>query len=289
MEIINDIIKFTDGILKGFGMTTEKLLYILLSLTLIFFGVRLTLRFAKKTINKIISKSEVNDTPDKSRRVRTLMSLAKSVTTYTVYFLAILLVLSVLGYGNPVTNIAAFAGIISLAVGFGAQSLVQDVVTGLFMTFEDQYAVGEFVNINGDEGTVESIAMRVTYIRTFDGRQIIIPNGTIKKVINFSRGENLAQVLVSTAYESDTAHIIDIMKDEMTKFANENSELIMTAPEIQGVKNLNDSSVDIGVICRCHPMQQWEVERRILLAIKQRFDKEKIPFPYPHRTIDIIK
>ena len=217
-----------------------------------------------------------------AKRMRTLMTLLRSVARYIIYFIALLIVLSILGMGKPLNNLLVTAGIGSLAIGFGAQNLVRDVVSGMFMIFENQFSVGDYIKIDDVEGTVEATAMRVTYLRSAKGDQIIIPNGTITRVINYNKGTSVASITVSTAYESDTRKVIELLERAVNKYAQEYAELIEEPPFVQGITNLGESSVDIGIICKVKPMKQWEVERGMRLAIKEMFDANGVGFPYPH-------
>ena len=199
-----------------------------------------------------------------ARRVQTMMTMTRSTFRYIVYGICALMILAQLGFGNAINNLLLSAGIGSLALGIGAQSLIKDVVTGFFMMFEKQFSVGDYVKLDDIEGTVTATAMRVTYLKNFAGQQIIIPNGTIGRVINYSRMDSLAKVTVSTPYE-----------------------IIVEEPKVQGITELADSSVNITVICRTLPLRHWEVERGLRLAIKEALDEAGIGIPYPQQDVHL--
>jgi small-conductance mechanosensitive channel len=157
------------------------------------------------------------------------------------------------------------------------------VVTGFFMLFENQFSVGDYVRLNDTlEGTVEATAMRVTYLRSLKGDQIIVPNGSITHVVNFTRGGYVAAITIRTCYENDTRAVIQLIDGVVQQWAGEHENLLEDQPFVQGITGFGPSGVDIGVICKVKPMKQWEVERGLRLAIKEAFDANGLSFPYPH-------
>jgi small conductance mechanosensitive channel len=215
------------------------------------------------------------------RKVNTLRALAHSILKYTVYFVT---GLTVLGQFVDTTSILATAGIGGLAIGFGAQSLVKDVINGFFILFEDQYAVGDFVTIGDTTGTVEEIGLRITKIRSFKGDLTIIPNGQIQKVVNYTRGNMLAVVDVGIAYEMDIEKSIKVIEMVAREYAQENPDIV-EEPQVLGVMDLGESQITIRVIARSLPMKQWAVERELRKRIKEAFDRNGIEIPYPRRVV----
>lgn len=216
------------------------------------------------------------------KRMDTMLTLLRSVARYVIYFLALMMILRQFGIGSGVATLLGAAGIGSLAIGFGAKNLVQDVVTGFFMMFENQFTVGDYIKIDDVEGFVTATAMRVTYLRSFSGDQIIVPNGSITRVVNFARGSSVANVTISTAYEADTRQVIAIIQEAMREFAQAHADIIDEPPVVLGVSELGASSVDISVTCKARPLKHWEVGRGIRLAVKEAFDRRGVEFPYPH-------
>lgn len=259
-----------------------NILWNLFLIVLIVIFARLTLSLVSAFTKSIMSKEKYQITTSQGKRIHTLLSLLRSTVRYVVYFIAFLMIISLLGFGKPLGNILVTAGIGSLAIGFGAQNLVRDVVTGFFMIFENQFAVGDYIKIDDAEGTVEATAMRVTYLRSLKGDQIIIPNGTITRVVNYTRGGYVASIVISTAYEANTRKVIDFIDRAVQQYAQSHPDLIVEPPVVLGVGSLNSSSVDINVSCKVRPMKQWEVERGMRLAVKEMFDLNEIEFPYPH-------
>jgi len=178
----------------------------------------------------------------------------------------------------------ATAGIGGLAIGIGAQSLVKDVVTGFFILFEGQFAVGDLVAIGDITGTVEEIGLRVTHIRGFKGDLNIIPNGTIDKVTNFSRGNSLAIVDISIDYEADVDKALKVLEKVSMDFSRDNPDII-EPPQVLGIMNLGEYDVNIRVIARTAGLKHWGVERELRKRIKHAFAKEGIEMPYPRRVV----
>ena len=252
------------------------ILTVLVTIVVLFILSKLFLNQLSKYTSKAIDKAKNNPDDQKSRQVITAMTLLRSVGRYLIYFIFIALVLYQLGFGNVFGNLMLTAGFGSLAISFGAQSIVKDVVTGFFMIFERQYAVGDFVKIGEFEGVVTSIAMRVTYLRSFKGQKIIIPNGSIANVINYTNEYNTAVITIPTPYSANTKKIIDMVQEELDKYQSDNLELFVERPSVMGIGNFNTSSVDLTVVAKVKALSQWQVERDIRLVIKERFDAEKI-------------
>ncbi|MBM7583245.1 small conductance mechanosensitive channel [Caldicoprobacter guelmensis] len=215
------------------------------------------------------------------RKINTLRALSHSVLKYTVYFVA---GLTLLGQFVDTTSILATAGIGGLAIGFGAQSLVKDVINGFFILFEDQYAVGDFVTIGDTTGTVEEIGLRITKIRGFKGDLTIIPNGQIQKVVNYTRGNMLAVVDINVPYETDIDKAIGLIQDVANKYAQENKNIV-EQPQVLGVMDMGDSQITIRAVVRTLPLKHWEVERELKKRIKEAFDENDVGVPYPRRVI----
>ena len=273
--------QFWQSIQDGLG----DFLWNLLSVAVILMVARLALSLVSKGTRRVMEGERYHREESQGRRVDSLMTLVRSVARYGIYFIAILLILNQFGFAKSLNGLIAAAGIGSLASGFGAQNLVKDVVTGLFMVFENQFSVGDYIQIDDNTGTVEATAMRVTYLRTFKGEQVIIPNGSITRVINYTRGSSVAQITISTAYEANTRQVLDIIQEAADTYAREHADLVLEDPVVQGVTSLSPSSVDIGVICKTPAMSQWQVERGLRLAIKETFDRKGVEFPYPRLVL----
>jgi small-conductance mechanosensitive channel len=244
---------------------------------------RLLLRFGAVLIDRVLEPPpQLKGRYLQEKRSKTLNSLLKSVLRYFVYFIAILVILDI--FELPTASILASAGIAGLAVGFGAQNLVRDVITGFFLIFEDQFSVGDYISAGGAEGIVEGIGFRVTKIRDFGGQLHFIPNGVIDKVSNFSTGNMRVLLDIRISYRTDIDYAITVLNDECGKIAAAN-ERIVEGPKVLGVQELADSGVKLLIWAKAEPMEQWGVTREIRRRLKERLDQEGIEIPYPHTIV----
>ena len=181
-------------------------------------------------------------------------------------------------------SILATAGIGGIAIGFGAQSLVKDMITGFFILLEDQYALGDYVKIGDCEGIVEELGVRVTKLRDFSGELHIIPNGNIQVVTNRTRGAMRALVEVEIAYEEDINRAIKAL-EKMCNDIKSTNDSIIEGPNIIGVTDLAEYGVKLRIVAKAKAMDQWSVEREIRKKAKETLDKENIEIPYPRIVI----
>ncbi|KNZ69724.1 mechanosensitive ion channel MscS [Thermincola ferriacetica] len=237
-------------------------------------------------INKVFTFGDRRPYFDE-RRVNTLRTLLKSALRYAAYFLVGLGVLQELLQtllGTDIKTFLAGAGIIGVALGFGAQSLVKDIVTGFFILLENQYAVGEYITTGQYSGFVEEMGLRVTKLRDWGGELHIVPNGMLTAVTNYSRGSMRAMVDMSIAYEEDIDKAIHVMSRVAGEIAEELQDVIVEGPEILGVVAFGPSEVIIRCVAKTKPMEQWRVERELRKRFKEAFDKEGIEIPYPKQV-----
>ena len=212
------------------------------------------------------------------RRQNTLLKLLQNGLAYIVYFAAILAVLSALTI--DVTGLLAGAGVLGLAIGFGAQNLVRDVITGFFIIFEDQFSVGDYVRIGAAEGTVEEIGLRTTKLSGLNGEIHIFPNGTIVEVVNFSLNNSIAIVDVSVAYETDIPKVEELIREFLMGLPDKYEQLVKL-PQLLGVQNLAASEVVMRITAETMPMQHFAVARIIRRDLKIFMDEHGIEIPYP--------
>lgn len=216
------------------------------------------------------------------RREATLLKLLQNVLTYVVYFIAFMMILSTLTI--DVSAMLAGAGIVGLAVGFGAQNLVRDIITGFFIIFEDQFSVGDFVRIGQFEGTVEEIGLRTTKIKTWTGELHILPNGNITEVTNFSLYNSMAVVDLSISYESDIKKAENAISELLHEMPAKYEEIVKT-PEILGVQNLAASDVVLRIAAETLPMKHFVVARLLRKELKECLDRNGIEIPYPRMVM----
>jgi small conductance mechanosensitive channel len=216
------------------------------------------------------------------KKAKTMASLLKSIIRYIIYFLTIMIVLDLLDIQTA--PILASAGIIGLAVGFGAQNLVRDVITGFFLIFEDQFSIGDYIAVAGVEGIVEEIGFRTTKIRDFGGQLHIVPNGSIDKVTNFVTGNMRVLVEVMISYDEDVERVLHVL-DACCVKAAQDLDVITDGPRVLGVQELADSGIKILIWAKTKPMEQWAISRELRKRVKEAFDEENITIPYPHFVI----
>ncbi len=259
-----------------------ELLGIILRIVLILILGYLLLRLGRYLIDRIFRVHKKKVMRLETAQILTLNKLLKSILGYVVYFFLATIILGLLDV--PVASLLAGAGILGLAIGFGAQSLVSDIISGFFIIFENQFTVGDFVKAGEAEGFVEEVGLRSTKIRAFSGEIHILRNGLINNVTNYSRTNMRIRVIVSVAYEENVERVIKVL-DEVCTQVDEEMEDIVEAPKVLGVNDLGESGVDILIIGRAKPLTSWAAERRLRYLIKERFDREGIEIPYPKRVI----
>ncbi|MDQ0253891.1 small conductance mechanosensitive channel [Evansella vedderi] len=214
-------------------------------------------------------------------RAKTLEKLTLNIFSYILIFVLITFIVDIFEY--DVTALIAGAGIVGLAIGFGAQGLVSDVVTGFFILLEKQLEVDEYVTIGGIDGIVEEIGLKSTKLRGFDGTLHYIPNREIGTLSNHSRGNMRALVDISIAYDENIDEAVAVLQSVCDKFAAED-EAIKEGPNVVGVQSLGDSDVVLRIVAKTANMEQWAVERKLRKALKEALDANGIEIPFPHQV-----
>ena len=218
----------------------------------------------------------------RAQRARTIGSLLKSIVSGVIFAVVLVMVISELGY--DITPLITSAGILGVALGFGAQSLVKDFLSGIFMIFEDQYGVGDIINLGEVAGTVEAVTLRVTRLRDVDGTVWYVRNGEILRVGNQSQNWARSVVDIAVGYKEDVARVRHLLQEvahdlwEDEEFRN----LIIEEPEVWGVQSLGPDSVVVRVTLKTMPQEQWRVSREMRERVKARFDAEGIQMPLPY-------
>ncbi|HLQ72942.1 MAG TPA: mechanosensitive ion channel family protein [Bacillota bacterium] len=249
-------------------------LRILLILILAF----IIIRIGRQVINRVFRNRKRGIHIFSKRREETLKILTNNVLTYTVYFIAIVMILESLSL--PVGSLLAGAGVAGIAIGFGAQNLVKDIVSGFFIIFEDQFSVGDYVVVSEAEGEVEEIGLRTTKIKSWTGEQHVIANGNITQVINYSVHNGMAFVDVNIPYENDIALAEQLIED-IVKDLPQTDDCFVDTPTVHGVQMLDVSHFVIRVIAETEPTSQWYGARLIRRTIKDRLYNEGIDIPAP--------
>jgi moderate conductance mechanosensitive channel len=254
----------------------------IISILIVIIAGHIGIKLGNKFIDHIVSENN-RERYISNKKIRTLRMLLKSILKYAIYFFAGLTVLSFLNV--PIGSLIAGAGFIGVAVGFGAQNLVKDVINGFFILFEDQFGVGDFIKTAGVEGIVEELGLRSSRIRSFGGELHIIPNSEINQVTNYSIGNMRVLIDVGIAYEEDVDNAIEKLENLCKDIAKEKAELITDGPKVLGLHELASSSVIIRIWAMTIPMEQWGIGRYINKRVKETLDKEGIEIAYPHMVL----
>ena len=240
------------------------------------------LRLGKSAIRNIFKVRSRSPLKISERREATLLKLLENVLTYVVYFISLMTILSTLDI--DVKGLIAGAGIVGLAIGFGAQNLVRDIITGFFIIFEDQFSVGDYVRIGSAEGTVEEIGLRTTKIKSWTGELHIFPNGNITEVTNFSVHNSIAVVDVSIAYEENIEEAEKVMQELLLSLPQKYEDLV-NPPELLGVQTLGASDVVMRIVAETVPMRHWYMARMIRKEVKLYLDQHGIEIPFPRMVM----
>ncbi len=237
---------------------------------------------------KAARTAEARDLATQTRRVqraKTMGDLLKSVITGLLIAIIGTMMLSELGVN--IAPIIASAGILGLALGFGAQSLVKDFLSGIFMIFEDQYGVGDVVDVGEASGTVEAVSLRVTRLRDLNGTVWYVPNGEIIRVGNMSQNWSRAVVDVNVGYHEDLTRVERVLKDVAHDLWQDDdfSGLVIEEPEVTGVEMFTPDGITLRVLLKTAPMEQWGVARTLRQRVKARFDHEGIEIALPQRVV----
>jgi small conductance mechanosensitive channel len=239
----------------------------------------IVVRVSRNLIYRIFQNRQKGPIRISERRENTLKKLASNVVAYVVYFIAGIMILdNVLGF--QVGALLAGAGVAGLAIGFGAQNLVRDVITGFFIIFEDQFSVGDYVAVAGIEGTVEEIGLRTTKVLSWTGEMNVVPNGDVTQVTNYSVHNGLALVDINIPYES-SVHEAEKIINEVAATLPEKYDFILSIPEIIGVQDLEVSHYTIRVIADTKPGFQWAGGRNIRKEMQDKLYKAGIELPAP--------
>jgi len=243
------------------------------------------LKVAKKVINRLFDRIQKDKDEEYNKRMNTLKSIFSVLATILILGVGLVLVLGEMGI--QLGPILAAAGILGLAVGFGAQNLVQDVISGFFLLLEDQLRVGDVVTVGEKTGIVERITLRLIILRDLEGSVHYVRNGKIDIVTNMTKEESCYVLEIGVAYREDVDEVMEIIRqvDKEIRSESELKEDIWEPIEIMGLDRFEDSAVVIKSRIKTKPIMQWAIGREYKRRIKKRFDQLDIEIPYPHQTL----
>lgn len=267
------------------GLVVEKFVRVVVIWVVAWLAYQLVRRVAKRIITAVDDGDDSTMTAAE-KRGHTVAQLVRSVGRVVVLAIAGLLTI---GQFLPIGPLLAAGGILGLAVSFGSQSLVKDIIAGFFILVENQFAVGDVIEAAGKSGTVERMTLRVAVLRDIRGVLHVIPNGQITTVSNLTRSWSRAVVEVGVGYGTDVDRAIAVFKDELAQFQSDPPWKSRFAgdSDVQGVEELGEHGVVIRTLLRTVPGAQWEVAREFRRRIKNRLDAEKIEIPFPQRTVHV--
>ena len=254
---------------------------------LLSFAVLITLGIAVPAAIKSFVARGMAEQPEEEIRKRANTLTAVLVTAGQVFVIgmAVFMVLSELGIN--IAPVLAGAGVAGIALGFGAQSLVKDIIAGLFVIMENQYRVGDVVKVADVAGLVEEVNLRRTVLRDLDGVVHVVPNGEIRVASNFTKEWSRVNLNISVAYDTDLDRATAVINRVCEEMAREPqwAPLILKTPQVLRVDNLGDSGIDLKVLGDTKPIRQWDVTGEIRKRVKKAFDEEGIEIPWPHTKV----
>ena len=271
---------FTIGWLEGSGI---RILIIIAITVASYLVLRHFIPLLIKRTVALRMKGELEE--EIKKRSDTLCSLLTKIALGIIVILALVTILP--EFGINITGMLVGLGIVGIAVGFGAQSLIRDYLSGIFILLEDQYDVGDVVRVAGIAGFVEEVGLRRTVLRDLDGIVHSISNGEIKAASNFTKGYSRVNLDISVAYGEDLDRVIKVINRVCKEMAEEpkwKADFI-TTPQVLRVNNLGDSGIDIKILGDTKPIKQWAVMGELRLRLKRTFDAEGIEIPWPHTKV----
>ena len=243
-------------------------------------------RFLPRIVRRVVTQTGYKESKEGlEKRTNTLLSIFKGMARAVIVIVVIIMVLDEVGV--PVAPVLAGFGIAGVAVGFGAQYLIRDLIAGIFIIMENQYRVGDVVKVADIVGLVENITLRKTVLRDLDGIVHHVPNGEIKTASNYTRHFSRVNLDISVGYGTDLDHAIGVINRVGKELAGDEKwrKVIKSPPQALRVNNLGDSGIDIKILGDVKPMEQWAVMGELRLRLKKAFDAEGIEIPWPHTKV----
>lgn len=279
-----------DAILTNFTMADLREIWDMSRATLRIVLILVVAYVAMRALGRLLktfqafAMTRADDNPEELKRISTLSQVFRYIFTVLISVVTIMLILSELGIS--IAPILAAAGVVGVAVGFGAQSLVKDYFTGFILLLENQIRQGDVVEAGGKGGYVEEVTLRYIRLRDYDGNVHFIPNSAISVVTNMSREFAFSVIDLRIAYKEDTDYVISLMREVAAEIRKDPAfaPRILGDFEVAGVDALTESAVIIRCRFQVTTLSQWDVRREFYRRIKQVFDKHNIEIPYPHLT-----
>jgi len=257
----------------------DTLLLRLIGLVLILLMAKLLIFIARRIIKRTYERRCEHLDGERLRRAQTASRITSDVSRYIIWFIALAGMLAVLGLGGAVGSFLATVGIGGVIIGIGAQSLIGDIFAGIFLLFEDQISVGDYVAIGDITGTVHEITLRTTVVQGWRGELHVIPNGKMSIVTNYSRSDHLALIDITVAYEADVSLAKRCMLEEARAYKEE-TPTVTGEPRFLGVDALGESGITLRMVMPTTDISYFACQRDLNARIKARFEKEGVEIPY---------
>jgi small-conductance mechanosensitive channel len=243
-------------------------------------------KFLPPIVRRAVARTKDKESKEgMEKRTNTLVAIFKGIARVFIIIVVIMMILPELGV--DIVPLVAGLGIAGVAIGFGAQYLIRDLIAGIFIILENQYRVGDVVRVADIGGLVEQVNLRKTVLRDLDGIVHHVPNGEIRTASNFTRHFARVNLNVSVAYDTDLDHAISVINRVGKELAEDAKwrKVIKSPPQVLRVDNLGDSGIDIKILGDVKPIEQWAVMGELRLRIKKAFDAEGIEIPWPHTKV----
>jgi small conductance mechanosensitive channel len=243
-------------------------------------------KFLPPIVRRSVARTKYKESKEgMEKRTNTLLSIFKGMGRVFIAIVAIMMVLDEVGV--PVAPVLAGFGIVGIAIGFGAQYLIRDLIAGIFIILENQYRVGDVARVADISGLVEEVTLRKTVLRDLDGILHHVPNGEIRTASNFTRHFSRVNLDISVGYGTDLDHAISVINRVGKALAEDEKwhKVIKSPPQVLRVNNLGDSGIDIKILGDVKPMEQWAVMGELRLRLKKALDAEGIEIPWPHTKV----
>jgi small-conductance mechanosensitive channel len=275
----------TDELLANVGPKAIQTLLVVVGAVILWLILRAIWKRSVRRVDDQLGASDVLADRERAQRLVTLIRFGWYVTLILLVATTILVVMAV--WGIPIAPILAAGTVVGVAIGFGAQDVVKDILAGIFILAEDQYVLGDVVNVGGVSGTVEKIRLRTTVLRGLDGAVHHVPNGQIRVASNLTPDFSRLVVDLSVGYREDPDRVIEVLADELEAFAGVDrwSRAFLEPPQVLGVNELGESAVIVRLLFTIVPEERWAVKREFLRRIKLRLDRENIEIPFQYLNV----
>ena len=258
----------------------EKLVLVLLTCLIILWAVNLVAR----AVRKAVDDGQDGVTTDAERRAETLGSVLKNAARVLVAVFFLLVTLQ--EFGVNIQPLLAGSAVAGVALGFGAQTLVKDIISGFFLLMENQFGVGDIINVDDKHsGTVERMTLRITQIRDMEGQAHYLPNSTISQVVVLSKDYARALVDVEVGHDEDVDRVLDLLRLMGRELAADRPGVVLEATEVRGIERMNATGYTIRTLTKTAPGSQWEIARELRKRVLLRFRQEGIAMPLPHQIV----